>query len=49
MVSTVYGPVQPGSMTDGEGVSTDPDPKKAGKGKRGKGRAMGLKTKLAMI
>ena len=41
----VYGFVLPGSMTGGVGRSMDPHSGKGKKGKRGKGREMGLRTK----
>jgi len=34
-----------GSMADGVGVPTDPGPRKAGTGERGRSREMGLKPK----
>lgn len=42
VLSTVYRLVQPSSLTSGVRGPTDPRP---GKGKGGKGREMGLKTK----
>ena len=44
-VSVVYGPVWPSSVTNGAGGPMDPCSRKGGRGKRGKGREMGLKAK----
>ena len=44
LLSTVYGLVRPSSVTNGVKGPTDPHPGKRERGKRGKGRQMGLET-----